>query len=67
MKKINFHTEIVCDVRPQTIFRRPFVDSVYNGTERVSFLGRKIWEIVSQNIKTLESLNIFKKESENEN
>ena len=28
----------------------------------VSFLGPKIWEIISENIKKLETINTFKKE-----
>ena len=48
--------------RGQNIFRRPLVNSLYNGLERVSFLGPKIWDMVPKNIKTLEFLNSFKKE-----
>lgn len=37
-KVLNFHGEIGCKLRDQIIFRRPLVDSVYNGMEKVSFL-----------------------------
>ena len=37
------------------------VDSVYNGTETISFLGPEIWELIPTEIKKLFSLNGFKK------
>ena len=40
-KVLNFHGEIGCKLRDQIIFRRPLVDSVYNGMEKVSFLDPK--------------------------
>ena len=36
------------------------VNSVYHGTESLSFLGPKIWDLVPNEIKTSESLDIFK-------
>ena len=36
------------------------VHSVYHGTESLSFLGPKIWELVPEDIKQSESLEIFK-------
>ena len=48
-------------MRPQNTFKRPLVNSVYNGTETVSFLGPKIWELTPTEIKELVSLNGFKK------
>ena len=48
--------------RGQNVFKRPLVNSLYNGLERVSFLGPKIWDMITKNIKTLKLLNSFKKE-----
>ena len=36
------------------------VHSVYHGTESLSFLGPKIWELVPEGLKQSESLEIFK-------
>ena len=38
------------------------VHSVYNCTESLSFLGQKIWELVPENTKQPECLEIFKNE-----
>ena len=51
--------EIICDIFTQRIhnhynlrhmnhFEKPFVRTVYNGTESVSYLGHKIWSIVPE-------------------
>lgn len=43
MKEVyNFGRETGYDLRNQNIFRSPLVNSVYNGSETVSFLGPKI-------------------------
>ena len=39
----------------------PFARTVYHGTESISYLGPKIWDIVSPEIKEALSLNSFKK------
>ena len=39
------------NVRHQNTFKRPIVNSVYNGTETVSFLVSKIWEFIPTEIK----------------
>ena len=49
------------NLRHQNTFKRPIVNSVYNGTETVSFFGPKIWELIPTEIKELVSLNGFKK------
>ena len=41
-------------------FERRQVDSVYHGTESLSFLGPKIWDLVPLELKQLESLEVFK-------
>ena len=35
------------NLRHQNIFKRPIVNSVYNGTETVSFLGPIIWKLIN--------------------
>ena len=41
-------------------FERCQVHSVYHGTESLSFLGPKIWNLVPLELKQLESLEVFK-------
>ena len=41
-------------------FERRQVHSVYYGTESLSFLSPKIWDLVSLELKKLESLEVFK-------
>ena len=41
------------------------VNSVYHGTERLSFLGPKIWEQVPQEIKESANIAIFKSKIKN--
>ena len=48
------------NLRHQSQFNFPRVKTVYNGTETVSFLGPKIWELVPSEIKEKTSLNAFK-------
>ena len=62
--------EIVSDIFAQTTqhynfrqnrdFRIRSVKSVYHGSESISYLGPKIWEIVPAKIKETNSLNSFK-------
>ena len=49
------------DFRNKNNFERRKVNSVYNGTESLSFLGPKIWDLVPPELKELESFDIFKK------
>ena len=48
------------NLRNNTIFETQNVRSVYNGTETVSFLGPKIWNILPTEIQTSSTLKIFK-------
>ena len=41
-------------------FERRQVHSVYHGTESLSFLGPKIWDLVPLQLKQSESLEVFK-------
>ena len=43
-------------------FSRPMIKSVYHGTESISYLGPKIWDILSEKLKKIENLEHFKKE-----
>ena len=61
-KKIYFYEGIGCDLRYQINSIRPYLDTESKLLKSYLFLGNKIWEIIPQNIKTLEYLNSFKKE-----
>ena len=41
-------------------FTVPNVKSVFHGTESVSYIGPKIWDMVPSNIKDLNNLSAFK-------
>ena len=49
------------NLRKLSQFYRPKVNSVYNGTGRVSFLGPKIWNLVPNDLKDIGNLVVFKK------
>ena len=48
------------DLRNNNSFNRRRVNSVWHGTELVSYLGPKIWDLVPNKIKESESLDGFK-------
>ena len=48
------------DLRNKTEFNRNNVKTVYNGTETLTFLGPRIWEIVPDHIKKISSFEEFK-------
>ena len=48
------------NLRTNSSFSVRQVHSAYHGTESLSFLGPKIWELVPEDIKQSESLEIFK-------
>ena len=48
------------NLRRNNTFQRRQVPSVYHGTESLSFLGPKIWDLVPLELKQLESLEVFK-------
>ena len=41
-------------------FSRFLVKSVYHGTENISYLGPKIWDILPDDYKTIHNLDTFK-------
>ena len=48
------------NLRKNTTFKTRNVKSVYYGTETISYLGPKIWELVPNEIKNSTTLSIFK-------
>ena len=48
------------DLRNNNSFKSRRVNSVWHGTESVSYLGPKIWDLVPNETKESESLNGFK-------
>ena len=52
------HLNLVCKKKLENIKSRK-----YYGSEAIFFLGPKIWELLPNNIKDSENLNIFKSSS----
>ena len=50
------------NLRLVTEFSRPMVNSMYHGTESISYLGPKIWDIPPEKLKNIDNLEHFKKE-----
>ena len=48
------------NLRYNSLFSRPLVTSVYKGTESLSFLGPKLWDILPDTYKDIPDLNSFK-------
>ena len=48
------------NVRRNNTFERRQVHSAYHGTESLSFLGPKIWNLVPLELKQLKSFDVFK-------
>ena len=53
-------TENHYNLRHQNDFIVPFVNTVYHGSESVSYLAPKVWDIVPEKFKQTKSLNSFK-------
>ena len=49
------------NLRYQPEFSKPLVSSIFNGTETISNLGPRIWNLVLLEMKQKESLTAFKK------
>ena len=56
MERTNYHYNL----RNRSDFITPQVNSVYHGTESITYLGPKIWDMVPDSIKETKSLNSFK-------
>ena len=48
------------DLCNENSFKRRRVNCAWHGTESVTYLGPKIWDLVTNEIKEFESLNAFK-------
>ena len=48
------------NLRQISQFSRSLVRSVYHGTESISYLGPKIWDILPDDYKTIQNLDTFK-------
>ena len=44
------------ELRQGSCFHIPSINTVLSGTESMRFLGRKIWELIPNDIKCLENL-----------
>ena len=58
----NLRAENLYNLRHFSEFSRPMVKSVYHGTESISYLGQKIWDILPDKLKNIENLELFKKD-----
>ena len=57
---MNYFNEIPYELRQRSQFQIPWVHSVFSGTERLEFLGMKVWTLVPDEMKQLESLGKFR-------
>ena len=60
MKKIFAPKMSLYDLRNNSLLKIRRANSVQHGTESVSYLGPKIWDLVPNEIKESKSLNAFK-------
>ena len=51
-----------CNLRHDFYFAIPYVKTVYHGTEILSNLGPRIWNLVPDKLKQLVDIHAFKKE-----
>ena len=56
-----FRGEVLYNLRQRSQFHIPSVHKVFNGSESIKFLGPKIWKVVRDEMKQLESLGEFRK------
>ena len=49
------------NLRQDSQFSRPRINTVYHGTESISNLGSKMWDLVPKNLKEISELHKFKK------
>ena len=60
MKDIFKKRNVTNNFRKTSTFETRNIKSVYNGSETISFIGPKLWELLPSKIKDPENLNIFK-------
>ena len=61
-KEIFIHDENIKLNRQTPYFRSREINSVFNGSESLSFLGPKIWELLPSEIKEVVDLSTFKED-----
>ena len=59
---LRFQNSSRYNLRSQNTFEIPFRNSVYNGTESMSYLGPNVWELVPDNLKKINTLTTFKEQ-----
>ena len=59
---IRFRNSSRYNLRSQNTFEIPFRNSVYNGTESISYLGPKLWKLEPDNLKRINPLTSFKEQ-----
>ena len=52
--------QIPYELRQRSQFQIPWVHSVFSGTESLKFLGPKVWALVPDEMKQLETLGKFR-------
>ena len=55
------NSHVNCSLCYQSEFSRPLVKIVFDGTEAISCLGPRLWDLVSLEMKQKESFTAFKK------
>ena len=60
MNDIFKNRNVKYNFRKNSTFETRNIRSVYYGSESISFIGTKMWELLPSNIKDSENLNIFK-------
>ena len=53
-----FRNDIPYNLRQRSRFHIPPVRTVFSGTERIKYLGPKVWKLIPDEMKELESLEI---------
>ena len=59
-KIFKLKNQLQYNLRNNSLFSTPLFKSVYKGTESLSFLGPKIWDILPNTYKNLPDLDSFK-------
>ena len=57
---LRFSTNSVYSLRSGIQLEKPSINTVQFGGESMVYLGAKIWEVIPENIKSPESVDIFK-------
>ena len=56
----HFRDETSYEIRQRSCFHIASKNTVFSGTESIRFLGPKIWELIPNDIKSLENVRDFK-------